>query len=319
MIRSALRAATIAIAATAALVVAPTASAAPADLTAVAQADRLVSATWTLPAGATAWVLEVSIDATSAPTASGCTPISVQRTPASPPPSRCPAAPTTCASSAPMTPDACVIGDPSCAYDVSNVRTVTIPSQAATLQAVIHLAGTLAASWTLPAGVDAWAAEISTSPLRDRFGFLDSHPRLAGRPRPGPDDLRGRPVARPGHLLRSHRQHPGVRPLRHRRSILRLRVLEHRRGLGRGARPAFDADATSASTRIRPRLRQGPGTGRSDRRSLQDVDKLSITLHPGEAVKVNARGLGERGGRIEGVPVHVRQESRSAPARPSSR
>ena len=52
------------IAATAALVVAPTASALPANLTSANQANRLLSASWMLPAGASAWEFQASVDTT---------------------------------------------------------------------------------------------------------------------------------------------------------------------------------------------------------------------------------------------------------------
>ncbi len=173
MIRGAVRAGVLGIAATAALVVAPVASATPVDLTSVTQSNRLVSASWTLPADASAWTLEISSDTTFDPdSVREYAPLGATET--------------SFTSSQPLaggtyyvrvistaTPDACVVGDPSCVYEFSNIATVTIDSQAATLQAVIQLGGVLAASWTLAPGGDAWIAEIATSPDRDAFGFLN--------------------------------------------------------------------------------------------------------------------------------------------------
>ena len=135
-----------------------------------------MSASWTLPAGASAWTLEISSDTTFDPdSVREYAPLGATET--------------SFTSSQPLaggtyyvrvvstaTPDACVIGDPSCVYEYSNIGTVTIDSQAATLQGVIQVGGVLYASWTLARGGDAWVAEIASSPNRDVFGFLDLIP-----------------------------------------------------------------------------------------------------------------------------------------------
>ena len=126
MIRRAVRATALAVVATVALVVAPIASATPADLTSVTESNRLVSASWTLPADASAWTLEISVDTTFGPdSVREYAPLGATET--------------SFTSSQPLaggtyhvrvvstaTPDACVIADPSCVYEFSNVRTVTI-------------------------------------------------------------------------------------------------------------------------------------------------------------------------------------------------
>lgn len=288
MIRSAVRAGVLAIAATTALVVVPTANAAPADLTSATQVDRLISASWSLPAGASAWTLEISIDTTfdsdsvreyaplgatetsftsSQPLAGGAYYVRVIST---------------------ATPDACVVGGPSCVYEFSNIGTVTIPSQAATLQAAIQLSGVLAASWTLAPGGDAWVAEISTSPSRDVLGFLD-------------------PIAAsPVQLIPTQTTFAaplGLAPGTYYVHIVSTPTYDPCLAESAGCVFEFSnivALTIPATGRPQPSPLPPPGAvsatdkvlslGAVKASASQDIDKLSITLHAGEAVKATLSG-----------------------------
>jgi hypothetical protein len=286
MIRGAVRAIALAIVASAALVAAPSAGAAPVDLTSVTESNRLVSASWTLPAGASAWTLEISVDTafdfdsvreyaqlgatetsftSSQPLAGGTYYVRVVST---------------------ATPDACVIGDPSCVYEFSNIRIVTIASQAATLQGVAYIGGLLEAGWMLPAGAESWFAEISARPDRDQFGFrspIAASPIDVGRAQ---TSFAAAVVLAPG----TYYVHIVSTPTHDLCAVDDPACVFEYSNIVPVPVPAAGRPASLPSSPSLPASDKVLALGAVTASASQDVDKLGITLNPGEAVKVNLSG-----------------------------
>ena len=287
MFRAAARIAALAVVAMGALGAAPNAIAAPVDLTSVTEADRLVTATWMLPAGASAWSLQISADPTfGAGSIREVAPLGATEN--------------TFTSEQPLaggtyhmrvisttTVDECVIGGPACVFEYSNVRTVTIGSQAATLQGAVYLGGLLGAGWVLPAGAESWEAEVSTDPSRNQFGFLNP---IAASPAPltrGATTFATPITLQPG----TYFVHIVTTPT----YDLCLAdqfgcVFEYSNVLPVTVQAAARPSSLPPVVKPRPAADKVLELGAIKASSEQDIDKLVITLRPEEAVEVKVSG-----------------------------
>ena len=283
----AVRAAVIGIVAVGALLVAPTASAAPAVLTAVTQDIRVLSASWTLPDGATAWVLEASTDQDFGSYSPGLfadlgatdtTFIALQSLPGGTYHVRI---------TTTTTPDECVVADPSCVFEVSNVLSVTVPSQAATLHPVTQAGGVVSATWTLAAGVVPLFAEISTSAARDGIGFLDTVITSQLGATQASFTAEG-PLA-PGLYYVHIASTPTPDPCANDDPAC-VREFSNIREITIPQPTSLPATQSAPPSPPAPTPDKALALGAVTASSTQDVDKLSITLNPGEAVKVKLSG-----------------------------
>ena len=287
MTSRAVRAAVTGIVAASALLVAPTASAAPAVLTAVTQDNRVLSASWTLPAGATAWVLEAStgqdFDSYSPGLfanlgATDTTFTAIQSLPGGTYYVRI---------TTTTTPDECVVADPSCVFEVSSVLSVTVPSQAATLQPVTQASGVVSATWTLAAGVVPLFAEISTSAARDELGFLDTV-LTSQLVTTQASFIADRPLA-PG-LYYVHIATTPTPDLCVNDDPACVREFSNIREITIPQPTSLPAKQSAPPTPPAPTPDKVLALGVVTASSLQDVDRLSITLNAGEAVKATLSG-----------------------------
>jgi hypothetical protein len=281
------RAAVIGIVAVGALLVAPTASAAPAVLTAVTQDNRVLSASWTLPAGATAWVLEASTDQDFGSYSPGLfadlgatdtTFTAIQSLPGGTYYVRI---------TTTTTPDECVVADPSCTFENSNVLSVTVPSQAATLQPVTQAGGVVSATWTLAGGVVPLFAEISTSAARDGRGFLDAVLTFQLVTTQA-SFIAGGPLA-PG-LYYVHIATTPTPDLCVNDDPACVRELSNIREISIPQPTSLPAKQSALPSPPAPTPDKALALGAVTASSSQDVDKLSITLNAGESVKVKLSG-----------------------------
>ncbi len=172
MIWRAVRVAALSTVATLALVAVPTASAAPATLKPVTEANGVILADWSpLPAGASSWELQISS------TADFAFPYALPVTP-----------PTDASLSVPLsqgtyyvrvittpTLGLCETSDPGCQLEISNVMTVTVPPPAAHPPVIKELRGDgghITVKWTVPDGYESFELEIGASSTTDDLGYL---------------------------------------------------------------------------------------------------------------------------------------------------
>ncbi len=287
MTSRAVRAAVIGIVAVGALLVSPTASAAPAVLTAVTEDNRVLSASWTLPAGATAWVLEASTDQDFGSYSPGLfadlgatdnTFTAIQSLPGGTYNVRI---------TTTTTPDECVVADPSCVFEVSNVLSVTVPSQAATLHPVTQAGGVVSAAWTLAAGVVPLFAEISTSAVRDEFGFFDTV--LTSQLVTTQESFIAEGLLAPG-LYYVHIATTPTPDICVNDDPACVREFSNIREITIPQPTSLPAKQSAPPSPPAPTLDKVVSLGAITASKSQDVDKLAITLNPGEAVKVKLSG-----------------------------
>jgi hypothetical protein len=257
---------------------APTASGA-ANLTSVTSANHRVTANWTLPATDSAVMIEVSLfptfpDELGTGTGELVGPDATTGTTSDPLPGghyyvRVVTFP--CAA------------NPPCDPVYSNLGEVTIPSDAAKLLSVTQSGGVVSAAWSLTPAASAFALEVSTYPDRGVFGFLEP---------PVIEDALGftetsytAPAPLPPGLYYVH--------------VITTPTLDSCLNVINGCAFEFSnlvavrvpgATSSAQSAQPPPAVDKVVSLGAITASSKQDVDKLSITLNTGEAVKVKLSG-----------------------------
>ena len=262
------------------LVLAPSASGA-ANLTSVTPVDHFVRAEWTLPGDDAAFVLDVSNspsfpDELGTGTSEFVDPIQTSVTTTLPLPggnyyARVGSFP--------------CVNNPPCDLVYSNVVPVTIRSDAATLQSASLTGGVLSATWSLPSAASAMFLEVSRYLDRGYRGFAD----VVYETSLGFDETAfSEPVSLPPGLYYIH-----VATIPTSTLDLCLNVIN---GCAYEFSNIGSVRVGSASSGSQP---AGAAGGAADKtvslgaitaKSKQDIDKLSITLNAGEAVKVKLSG-----------------------------
>ena len=274
----------ILVAAVTLLALAPAADARPGNLQ-VTQANRLVSASWTLPTGDSALSFQLSFQK-DFPDDFGTfeTQLSTRQTS------------TTLEELLPgglyfvrimstPTPDLCAIGDPGCVTEFSDLGSVVVPSQAANLHTVTQVGGVVSAAWSLPTGVSTWSVDISTSANRNLFGFPQSVYSFDA-------DLNitsfSFPAVPPGYYYVEVQTTPTTSECLNGRfapgcvvELSNIVPVQATAGSPTGATPP-PASVTGGDKVV--------SLGAVTASSSQKVDKLSITLNPGEAVGAKLSG-----------------------------
>ncbi len=271
----------LAVVATAGLVLAPNASGA-ANLTSVTSANHLVRGQWTVPADEAALRFEVSAYPSfpdEGDIGEFVDPNQTEVTTTIPLPggryyARVLTFPSPCGGT----------GEPVCDVVYSNVREVTIQSDAANLLSVTQTGGVVSAAWSLPAAASALTLEFSTSPDRGPFGFINESPYSATlgfdetsytTPGPLPPGLYFVEVVTTPTLDTCLTVINGC--AREFSNILSVRVPSASSSSATPSGGAADADKVVS-------------LGAITASKSQDVDKLSITLNAGEAVKAKLSG-----------------------------
>ena len=291
MIRRAVRAGALAVVAIAALVAVPGASAGQqAILSPLSAPSAVLTANWSLPAGVSAWELQLSD-----------TPEFTFNVPASLLPTD-----TTFTAPGPLPPGTYYVRivttttltecetdvtSTTCFLDYSNIESITIaapPGNPATLTQLSQSGGVLSSAWTLPAGVESWELEVGTSPSLDSIGYFNDSVAYTELNRDQTSETLG-PLP-PGtyyvHIISTPSFDDCLIDVNDPLCFLDFSnirsVTVPAPSTPQPPQPPPPAPALAADKVV--------SLGAITASSSQDVDKLSITLNAGESVKIKLSG-----------------------------